>query len=80
LLFLVKKKKKKKTQHHLSAFTIATEAEKNVAGSSIQRDESEIAHNYFEHTAIKDMKVMELILKLKVSFFFIKMHGFIYDI
>jgi hypothetical protein len=31
--------RKKKTQHHLSAFTMATEAEKNVAGSSIQKDE-----------------------------------------
>lgn len=37
---------------------MATEAEKNVAGSSIQRDENEIAHNYFEHTASKDWKVV----------------------
>ncbi|KAI8067340.1 hypothetical protein BDF21DRAFT_112973 [Thamnidium elegans] len=37
---------------------MATEAEKNVAENSIQRDENEIAHNYFEHTAIKDWKVV----------------------
>lgn len=37
---------------------MATKAEKNVTGSSIQRDENKIAHNYFEQTAVKDWKVV----------------------
>lgn len=37
---------------------MATKAEKNATGSSIQRDENEIAHDYFEQTAVKDWKAV----------------------